>query len=165
MAQSLGFSLSQFPSHVCRLNKTIYGLRQSPHAWYSILSCRLTHLGFTISSADPYLFLHTSRTVTTFILVYIDDLLVICSSLQCISDLISALRIDFLIIDLHNLQYFQGVKANSTSKGLLLTLQKYITDLLQRTNMHLGKSVKSLMITSEKLSAFTGNLFEDPTVL
>ncbi|KAF5455827.1 hypothetical protein F2P56_025362 [Juglans regia] len=105
-----------------------------------------------------------SGSITTFVLVYVDDLLITDSSLQCISDLVFALKTDFLITDLGSLHFFLGIEATFNSNGLLLTQQKYINDLLHKTNMQLAKPVKSPMATSDKLSAFTGNLFEDPTL-
>jgi Reverse transcriptase (RNA-dependent DNA polymerase) len=58
MSQPPGFVDSQNPTHVCRLHKAIYGLRQSPRAWYQKLSDTLVHLGFHSSSSDPSLFLY-----------------------------------------------------------------------------------------------------------
>lgn len=82
----------------------------------------------------------------------------------CITELISGLHNDFPITNLDSLHYFLGVEATFNSKGLVLTQHKYMTDLLHRTNMQLAKPVKTPMSTSEKLSAFTGHLFEDPTL-
>lgn len=121
MTQSLGFTHPQFPSYVCRLHIAIYGLHQSPHAWYSLYSSRLIDLGFKISSADPTLFLRTTNSRIIFVLVYVDDLLITGSSLSHISDLINTLQSDFPITDLGNLHYFLGVEVTPTSNGLLLT--------------------------------------------
>lgn len=113
MSQPPGFSHPQFSSHVCRLNKAIYGLRQSPCAWYSRLSYCLTDLGFTISTADPSLFLRTTGKITNFV-VYVDDLLITGSSQQTIQDLILALCTNFPITDLGKFNYFLGVEATYT---------------------------------------------------
>lgn len=159
MSQPLGFIHPNFPSHVCRLHKAIYGLCQSPRAWYSRLSSHLFDLGLCISLTDPSLFIQSSKTCTTFVLVYMDDLLITRSSSSYISKLIIALRVDFSITDLGYLHYFLGVEATFNSTGLLLTQQKYITDLLFWTNMHLTKPVKTLISTIDKLSAISRILF------
>lgn len=46
MQQPPGFQDPSRPHFVCKLNKAIYGLKQSPRAWYSRLSDRLFQLGF-----------------------------------------------------------------------------------------------------------------------
>ncbi|CAI7746356.1 unnamed protein product [Closterium sp. NIES-53] len=53
----------------------VYGLRQAPGEWHDTLRTTLATLGFSPSTADPSLFLHTNTTlVPFFVLVYIDDL-------------------------------------------------------------------------------------------
>eukprot|EP00253_Pinus_taeda_P016819 PITA_16819 len=51
-----GFAVYGKESHVCRLKKTLYGLRQAPRAWYSRIDTYLQQLGFTKSEADPNLY-------------------------------------------------------------------------------------------------------------
>ncbi|KAF5459453.1 hypothetical protein F2P56_023397 [Juglans regia] len=164
MAQPPGFSHPQYPSFVYKLNKAIYGLRQSPRVWYARLTSRLVDLGFTISGADSSLFIYQSAHITTFVLVYVDDLLITGSSMQFIYDLVAAISCDFPITNLVKLSYFLGVEASYNSEGLLLTQHKYIIDILHYTNMRSAKPVKSPVSTSKKLSAFSKHLFEDPTL-
>jgi hypothetical protein len=38
---------------VCRLKKELYGLKQTPRAWYGIIDSFFTNLGFTKSNANP----------------------------------------------------------------------------------------------------------------
>ena len=61
---------------VCRLHKSIYGLKQSPRAWYSKLSWELSKLGFTKSSADSCMFTKQSMNSTIIVLVYVDDIII-----------------------------------------------------------------------------------------
>jgi hypothetical protein len=56
MRQPLGFVDPQHSSHVCLLQKSIYGLRQAPRAWFEKFSSHLLTVGFTASLADPSLF-------------------------------------------------------------------------------------------------------------
>ena len=57
MKQPPGFEDRRYPGYVRKLNKAIYGLKQSPRAWYSRLSDRLQQLGFVPSRADTSLFI------------------------------------------------------------------------------------------------------------
>ena len=49
MEQPPEFSNPTFPTHVCRLHRAIYQLKQEPHAWFDRFSSFLLHLGFTHS--------------------------------------------------------------------------------------------------------------------
>lgn len=63
MQQPPGFEDDRYPSHVCKLQRAIYGLKQSPRAWYARLSARLHQLGFTSSKADTSLFIFSHGEV------------------------------------------------------------------------------------------------------
>lgn len=52
-----------FPNHVCRMHKSIYRLRQAPHAWYTKFKTHLLEIGFVNSQADNSLFIHHERRV------------------------------------------------------------------------------------------------------
>lgn len=54
MKQPLGYRSESNPSHVCKLNKALYGLRQAPRAWFALFSSFLIQQGFTNSKADSY---------------------------------------------------------------------------------------------------------------
>jgi hypothetical protein len=56
MSQPAGYETKENPDFVCWLDKTIYGLKEAPRAWYSRLSSKLIGLRFTPSKADTSLF-------------------------------------------------------------------------------------------------------------
>ena len=57
MAQPPGFIDPEFANHVCRLKKSIYGLKQAPWAWFSALHSFLCLYGFHVSKSDSSLFI------------------------------------------------------------------------------------------------------------
>ena len=69
-----GLSLPS-PQHVCKLQRSLYGLRQAGHQWYAKLSTFLLSNNYSISIADHSLFLKYNNDKLTVILVYVDDLL------------------------------------------------------------------------------------------
>ncbi|XP_043703209.1 probable receptor-like protein kinase At5g20050 [Telopea speciosissima] len=76
MVQPPGFEDPTRPSHVCRLHRSLYELKQAPRAWFHGLSQFLLEHGFTASQTDPSLFIYLANGVTTYVLVYVDDILV-----------------------------------------------------------------------------------------
>lgn len=76
MCQPPGFCDPNKPSHVCKLVKAIYGLKQAPRAWFERLRFTLNQWGFMNSKSDTSLFFLRTCSVTMFILVYVDDILV-----------------------------------------------------------------------------------------
>lgn len=61
---------------VCRLRKSIYGMRQSSRCWFTKLVTALKEYGFQQSYADYSLFTYTKAGVQINILVYVDDLII-----------------------------------------------------------------------------------------
>ena len=59
--QPLGFEVWDRDTHVCRLKKTLYGLKEAPRAWYERIDSYLMKLGFTHSNADPNLYFKVDR--------------------------------------------------------------------------------------------------------
>jgi hypothetical protein len=164
MAQPPGYQHPSYPSHVCKLNKAIYGLKQAPRAWFSRLSSRLLQLGFHGSLSDMSLFIYKSQSFTMFILIYVDDIIITCSNKSEIDKLLCLLESDFAVKDLGKLNYFLGVEVIPNAHGILLSQQRYIINLLKRTNMHEAKPVSSPMASTTSLTAHEGESFADVTL-
>ena len=75
MQQPLGYVDAQFPHHVCRLHKSLYGLKQTPRAWFDRFISQLLHFGFMDSMADSSLFVFHSHQTIIYLLLYADDII------------------------------------------------------------------------------------------
>jgi hypothetical protein len=80
MLQPPGYVDSRYPHHVCKLEKSLYGLKQAP--WFARLSSKLQSLGFVASKADVSLFILKKKAVTIYMLVYVDDIIIVSSTIQ-----------------------------------------------------------------------------------
>jgi histone deacetylase 1/2 len=158
MQQPPGFEDSRYPQHVCKLQRALYGLKQSPRAWYARLSDKLHSLGFVSSKADTSLFIFTHGRVTIYMLVYVDDIVIAGSSTPAVDRLVQTLAQTFPIKDLGRLEYFLGIEASYTSAGMRLTQHKYALDLLHRAHMEGSRAVTTPMSTSDMLSRHTGDV-------
>jgi transposase InsO family protein len=162
MEQPKGFEDTQHPDFVCRLHKSIYGLKQAPRAWFMRLSQALLEIGFTGSLVDTSLFHYHSSSVSVFVLVYVDDIIVTSNSFPAITTLIDQLKNEFAVKDLGALSYFLGIQASRTTTGLHLHQGKYITDLLHRTKMVGAKPASTPCAAGGKLSRLHGDPLLDP---
>jgi histone deacetylase 1/2 len=155
MQQPPSFEDPRYPSHVCKLQPALYGLKQSPRAWYVRLSDRLSQLGFVPSKADTSLFIFQHDVVQIFMLVYVDDIVIAGSTPAAVDRLVRSLSDTFLIKDLGPLEYFLGLEASYNSRGMTLTQRKYVLDLLLRVNMENCNHTPTPLVPSEHLARDT----------
>lgn len=90
-------------------------------------------------------------------LIYVDDILVASSGHKETSALLRDLQKEFALKDLGDAHYFLGIEVKKTYDGLLLTQERYTTDILKRVGMLTCKPTNTPISTSEKLSAYEGD--------
>ncbi|CAL2245723.1 unnamed protein product [Prunus armeniaca] len=125
-----GFVDPQYPNHVCRLQRSLYGLKQALRAWFQRFSDYLLVLGFQKSKCDYSLFIYNHDGVYLVLLIYVDDILLTGNSLPQIMNLIQTLGKLFAMKDLRPLNYFLGIEVTYNGDCVHLTQAKYATDLL-----------------------------------
>jgi hypothetical protein len=79
-SQPTGFVDPTQSDRVCLLNKSLYGLKQVPQAWYNWFATYITSLGFVEVKSDTSLFIFRHGTNTICFLLYVDDIVLIASS-------------------------------------------------------------------------------------
>jgi hypothetical protein len=121
MRQPPGFVDPSCPQHLCRLEKALYGLKQAPRAWHAHIGSVLCTHGFVPSIADTSLFLFQRPQLTMYLLVYVDEIIVISSSKSVTAHLVTALGADFAVKDLGKLHYFLGLEVTHCDAGLTIT--------------------------------------------
>ena len=75
--QPQGFEVEYIVTHVCKLKKDLYGVKQAPRALYGRIDSLLTRLGFTKSKDDPKIYLKVMDDEPVTLLLYVDDLFLI----------------------------------------------------------------------------------------
>ncbi|XP_024011200.1 uncharacterized protein LOC112086480 [Eutrema salsugineum] len=135
MTQPTGFEDKAHPDYVCRLNKSLYGLKQSPRAWFDKFSSFLLDFGFVCSNKDPSLFIYSKQKDIILLLLYVDDMVITGSGSCILQSLLSELNKHFRMKDMGQLHYFLGIQARFHSEGLFLSQQKYAEDLLAIAGM------------------------------
>lgn len=80
MHQPEGYIDPAKPYHICKLTKAIYGLKQAPRAWYDSLKHTLLGWGFQNTKSHSSLFVPKGTNHITFLLIYVDDIIVTVSN-------------------------------------------------------------------------------------
>ena len=76
MRQAPGFESLEHPEWVCKLKKSIYGLKQSATCWYQKLKEVLVDMGFTPNPLDASLFQREVNGKMFCVLVYVDEIII-----------------------------------------------------------------------------------------
>ncbi|CAA7057552.1 unnamed protein product [Microthlaspi erraticum] len=152
------------PDYVCRLRKSMYGLKQSPRAWYQRFAQYATKQGFTCSKSDTSLFILRRGTEIAYLLLYVDDIILTASTTSLLRSIISSLKSEFPMSDLGFLHYFLGIVVRRDKNGLFLDQRNYAADILHRANMSNCKPCRTPVDTSAKLCADIGKPVDNPTL-
>ena len=118
---------------VCKLHKSIYGLKQASRQWYAKFSHSLITFGFSQSKSDYSLFIKGSSSSFVILLVYVDDIIITRHSQHVIDSLKQFLHRQFKLKDLRPLKYFLGLEIVRSAQGLVLSQRHYTLQLLEDT--------------------------------
>ena len=108
-------------SLICRLNKSLSGLKQAPRAWYAKMDSFLLSIGFIQCKSDLNVYLLQHDDSLFLILLYVDDLLMTGNLTSAIDSAKSALHDRFSMTDLGLLHYFLGLEASQSTSGFKMT--------------------------------------------
>jgi hypothetical protein len=130
-----GFNNPNNNGKVCRLKKSLYGLKLSPRAWFDIFQRAMCSMGYKQCNGDHNVFYRHSESHITVLTVYVDDIVITGDDNVEISRLKVRLSKEFEVKDLGQLKYFLGIEIARSSKGIVLSQRKYVLDLLNETEL------------------------------
>ncbi|PKU78730.1 Retrovirus-related Pol polyprotein from transposon TNT 1-94 [Dendrobium catenatum] len=162
MKQPSGFVDNTHPHYVCRLKKAIYGLKQSPRQWYATLSQHLYQFGFKVSAADPSLLVYHSGSISLYILIYVDDILLTGNDQVNIDKLLDSLQGQFSMRNLGKLSQFLGIHVSSQKYGLHLSQTAYAKQILDKAGMANSKPVATPSVYKASVTTTAEVEFENP---
>ena len=103
--QPKGFKTNNQEIRVCRLKKTLYGLKKAPITWYGRINGFLMTLGFTKTKEDSNLYYKVECDRLMILLLYVDDLF-LTSEYNPINECKKNLATEFYMKDLGMIHYF-----------------------------------------------------------
>ena len=133
MEQPLGYVAQGESSKVCFLQKSIYGLKKSPRAWFVKFSGLLSAFGFTSCASDPTVLTKKTKSGLVILAVYVDDIILTGSDDIGILATKTYLQQHLSIRDLGSPRYFLGIEFAHQDGKLALTQWKYALDMLKET--------------------------------
>ncbi|KAJ0845012.1 putative RNA-directed DNA polymerase [Helianthus annuus] len=122
-------------NRVCKLRKSLYGLKQALRNWYQKFTNSLVGIGFKQTGADHSLFTLKSDGVFLAALIYVDDVIIVGNDLKRIEEVKVFLNDKFSIKDLGILKFFLGIEVARIKEGMVLSQRKYTLDILEETGM------------------------------
>ncbi|XP_075076494.1 uncharacterized protein LOC142163140 [Nicotiana tabacum] len=148
---------------VCRLHKSLYGLKQASRNWFLTFSEVIHKAGYQQSKADYSLFTKAKGTSFTAILIYVDDILLTGNDLQEIEHIKGVLFKCFRIKDLGDLKYFLGIEFSRSKESIFMSQRKYAPDILEDSGLLRARPENFPMEQNLKLTSTNGILLNDPT--
>ncbi|KAJ9542161.1 hypothetical protein OSB04_028667 [Centaurea solstitialis] len=141
MEQPEGFEDPKNPNKVCKLLKSIYGLKQASRSWNLHFDERIKEFGFTKSEFEPCVYTKFSGSIVTFLVLYVDDILLIGNDVPTLQSVKSWLSKCFQMKDLGEAAYILGIKIyRNRSKRLIgLSQSTYIDKILKKFRMDESK--------------------------
>lgn len=119
------------PQPVCRLLKSLYGLKQASRQWYKCLSSVFLGANFLQSPADNTLFVKVESNSFIAVLVYVDDIMIASNDTAEVENLQALLRSEFKIKDLGPARFFLRLEIVRSSAGISVCQRKYAQNLLE----------------------------------
>ena len=128
MKQAKGFAVKGKKELVCKLKKSLYGLKQSPRMWYQKFDTFIQGLGFTRSKVDHCVYFKLIGDRVIYLVLYVDDMLLVGNDKEIIQDLKTELSSKFYMKDLGAENYILGmeIKRDRAKRKLWLNQRKYV---------------------------------------
>ena len=149
MKQPEGFRNKDQPEKVCKLKKSIYGLKQSARCWNEKIDAYLKSSGYKQSSADPCIYYQTQvvngKSVIMIIAVYVDDTMLLSNDLEVLKGEKKGLSDCFAMDDRGEINFILGMEVKRyREKGVMTIDQKlYLQNVLKRFGMEDCKPVST----------------------
>ena len=150
MSQPEGFVDPHRPSHVCKLKKSISGLKQSARCWNTTLDEYLKSVGYRQSNADGCIYVKSVKEANgsiSFVIlgVYVDDIIPVSNNLAMLKAEKAALGERFEMTDQGEIHYLLGmsIKRDRESKTLTISQSHYLEKVLKNFGMENCKPIST----------------------
>jgi len=145
------------PNVVCKLSKSLYGLKQSARQWNKKLYSVLSTLGFTRLQSDSSIYIFSRGDLKIIVPVYIDDITLISKNDSAMDNVVKELQQHFKLRDLGPTTFLLSVQIHQdfSTHSISLSQPQYIDELLKCFGMDDCKPVQTPLVPGTDLSDLT----------
>ena len=148
MMQPEGYEAAHKEGMVCNLKKGLYGLKKAAILWNEKLNDILINLNFMQSKTDACLYIKGSKENVIYVIVHVDDFLIVSKSMEKINETADSLKKEFHLVDLGILQRYIGIEVRRNEEGFYCIKQsQYIETILHRFGLEDATSSNVLLDT------------------
>ena len=154
MKRPEGFSSNESEHLVCKLNKSIYDLKQASRQWYLKLHEVISSFGFEENVMDNCIYHKVSGSKICYLVLYVDDILLATNDLGTLHEVKQFLSKNFDIKDMGETSYVIGIKIHrERSRGILgLSQETYINKVLKRFWMEICSPITTPIMKGDRFS-------------
>ncbi|KAL0308172.1 UNVERIFIED_CONTAM: Retrovirus-related Pol polyprotein from transposon TNT 1-94 [Sesamum calycinum] len=137
MDQPEGFTVVGEEQKVCHLQRSLYGLKQASQSWNIRFDEVIRGYDFVKNDFDPCVYKMVSGSSVVFLVLYVDDILLIANDIKMLMDTKAWLSTQLSMKDLGEASYILGIKIfRDRSKRILgITQNSYVEKVLERFKM------------------------------
>jgi hypothetical protein len=132
-----GFAMKGNKEVVCKLKRSLYGLKKSPRMWYQKFDTYIIGLGFVRREDDHCVYSKHVGSHFIYVVLYVNDLLLVANNMDVIKEVKSQLSSKFDMNGLGVANFILGmeIKRDHANMKLWLNQRKYVEIILQIFNM------------------------------
>ncbi|GJR34737.1 putative ribonuclease H-like domain-containing protein [Tanacetum coccineum] len=146
VCQPPGFEDPDHPDKVYKVVKALYGLHQAPRAWYDTLATYLLSNGFQRGQIDQTLFIKSQKGHILLVQIYVDDIIFGSTKKELCDEFEKLMKDKFQMSSMGELTFFLGLQVQQKKKGIFISQDKYVHEILKKFNYTDVKSmIGSLM--------------------
>lgn len=120
---------------VCKLKKSLYGLKQSGRNWYELLNDHLEQNNFERNQSDHCVYRKQIENETIIVIIWVDDLIIAASSEDLLNSFKEIMKSKFNMKDLGKISYFLGIQFEQKEGEIKMNQKRYILKMLERFGM------------------------------
>ena len=138
-------------NNVCKLNRSLYGLKISPKKWNKRFSEEAHKIGLENDLHDPCLFTWRHKGKLAIVILYVDDMLIASNDIKKLREIKNHLSREFQMKDLGEPKNFLGmnIQRNRDQRQIIIHQADYTEKILERFKMHECKPQNTPMVTRQ----------------